>query len=91
MYLLATHPDVEARLTEGLTTALNGAPAAADDLPRLPYLKQVVQESMRIYPPVWGYARRSEQEEEFNGYVLPAKAYVGVVPLRASPEPRVLA
>ena len=88
LYLLATHPEVEARLTEGLTTALNGAPAAADDLLRLPYLKQVVQESMRIYPPVWGYARRSEEREEFNGYVLPAKAYVGVVPyaLHRNPE-----
>ena len=80
LYLLGMHPDVEAQLTESLTAALNGAPATAEDLPRIPYLKQVVQESMRIYPPVWGYARRSEEQEEFDGHVLPAKAYVGVIP-----------
>ena len=88
LYLLASHPDVEAHLTEDLATTLNGAPATAADLTQIPYLKQVVQESMRIYPPVWAYARRSEQEEEFDGYVLPAKAYVGVVPyaLHRHPE-----
>ena len=88
LYLLDTHPDVEARLAENLAAALNGAPATADDLPRIPYLKQVVQESLRIYPPVWGYGRRSEQQEEFNGHVLPANAHVSVVPyaLHRHPE-----
>ncbi len=88
LYLLGTHPDVEETLTETLTAALNGAPATAGDLPRLPYLKQVVQESMRIYPPVWGYSRRVEAEERFNGYLLPANAYVTVVPyaLHRHPE-----
>ena len=88
LYLLSTHPDVEARLAESLDATLNGAPATADDLPRVPYLKQVVQESMRLYPPVWSYARRAEQQEEFNGWVLPAGAYVAVVPysLHRHPE-----
>lgn len=88
LYLLSTHPDVEARLAESLDATLNGAPATAGDLPRVPYLKQVVQESMRLYPPVWSYARRAEQQEEFNGWVLPAGAYVAVVPysLHRHPE-----
>ena len=80
LYLLDANPAVEARLAEELAARLNGAPATAADLPRIPYLKQVVQESMRLYPPVWAYARRSEHEEEFGGFVLPAKAYVGVIP-----------
>ena len=88
LYLLGTHPDVESRLAETLARALNGAPATAGDLPAIPYLKQVVQESMRIFPPVWGYARRAERREEFNGYVLPNNAYVAVLPyaLHRHPE-----
>ncbi len=88
LYLLSTHPDVAARLAESLDATLNGAPATADDLPRVPYLKQVVQESMRLYPPVWSYARRAEQQEEFNGCVLPVGACVVVVPysLHRHPE-----
>ena len=80
LYLLATHPEVEARLTEELDAHLSGAPATAADLPGVPYLKQVVQESMRIYPPAWGFSRRAERETEIGGYRLPAGAYVAVVP-----------
>ena len=88
LYLLATHPEVEARLAEELDAHLGGAPATAADLPGVPYLKQVVQESMRIYPPAWGYSRRAEHEVEIGGYVLPAGAYVAVVPyaLHRHPE-----
>ena len=88
LYLLAMHPDVEARLTEELAGHLNGAPARAADLPRIPYLKQVVQESMRLYPPVWGLARRTEWTMELGGHELPANAYVTVVPyaLHRHPE-----
>lgn len=79
LYLLATHPDIEERLVEHLEANLHGAPAGTEDLPRLSYLKQVVQEAMRIYPPVWGYVRRAEEETELGEYVLPAKSWVAVV------------
>ncbi|MGA8259210.1 MAG: cytochrome P450 [Arenicellales bacterium] len=79
LYLLGTHPEVEQRLVGDLNAALGGEPASAADLGRLPYLKQVVQESMRLYPPVWGSARRCEQEEALGSYLLPAGSYVGVV------------
>ena len=79
LYLLATHRDIEERLAEHLETNLHGAPARTRDLARLPYLKQVAQEAMRIYPPVWGFVRRAEEETELGGYLLPAKAWVGVV------------
>lgn len=79
LYLLATHPEIEDRLVEHLEASLHGAPAGTEDLPRLTYLKQVVQEAMRIYPPVWGYVRRAEEETELGNYVLPPKAWIGIV------------
>ena len=79
LHLLATHPEMESRLAGHLAAQLNGAPATAADLPRLPYLKQVVQESMRLYPPVWALARRAEREMIFGDHLLPANAYVAVV------------
>jgi cytochrome P450 len=80
LYLLAKHPEIEERLARELDTVLHGEAASSGDLAAVPYLKQVVQESMRIYPPVWAIARRSHQCEEFGDYEVPADAYVGVVP-----------
>ena len=79
LHLIATNPDVQAQLAENLSERLNGAPATASDLPRIPYLQRVVQEALRLYPPIWCYTRRSEQEHEFGDYTLPAKAPVGVL------------
>lgn len=77
-YQLAQHADVEAELVAELERELGGRPATCADLPRLPYLKQVVQESMRLYPPVWGIARRATEETEFGGYRIPAGAYLSI-------------
>ena len=52
LYLLAHHPDAQAKLRAELQEVLGtGRPPAFDDLPRLPYLRNVVTESMRLYPP----------------------------------------
>ena len=79
-HLLAQHPAVEATLIEELARELGGRPALAADLPRLPYLKQVVQESMRVYPPVWGISRAVGEDCEFKGYRIPAGAYLAILP-----------
>jgi cytochrome P450 len=77
-HLLGQHPEIEARLVEELERELGGRAALSADLPRLPYLKQVVQESMRLYPPVWGIARRANEDAEFGGYRVPAGAYISI-------------
>ena len=79
-HLLGQHPAVEAELLNELQSQLGGRPALASDLPHLPYLKQVVQESMRLYPPVWGISRKAEEEAEFGDYRIPQGAYVVVLP-----------
>lgn len=87
-YLLANNPVVEERLLAELLTAVGDRPPDSADLARLPYLKQVVQESMRIYPPVWAIARRTREDEVFQGYRVPGNAYVVMMPytLHRHPE-----
>lgn len=77
-YLLSQHPEVEQRLCAELESVLGGRTATSADLPNLPYLKQVIQESMRVYPPVWGIARRSTEETEFGGFRIPANSYIAI-------------
>jgi len=87
-YALSNYPEVEAQLLEELDRVLGGRPATAADLAQLPYLKQVVQETMRLFPPVWGIARKSVEAQEFGGYQLPAGAYLAITPyaLHRHPE-----
>jgi len=70
-YLLATHPEVEERLATEVRIALADRLPTIDDLPHLPYLKWVVQESMRLYPPVYTIGREARAECEVGGYQVP--------------------
>ena len=47
------------RLEHELDTVLNGRPPEYADLANLPYTRMVVDESMRLYPPAWGFSRQA--------------------------------
>jgi cytochrome P450 len=51
LYLLAANPDAQADLHAELSSTLGGRLPAHEDLPRLRYARNVVMESMRLYPP----------------------------------------
>jgi cytochrome P450 len=79
-YLLAQHPEVEAKLHAELDGALAGRAAARDDLMLLPYTEMVVKEAMRLYPPVWSFTREAVEDVEIGGYVIPKGSIVVVTP-----------
>ena len=60
-YLLAQHPAPYARMLDELDGALGGRTPTVDDLPRLPWTLQVIEEAMRLYPPAYTTARMCEQ------------------------------
>jgi cytochrome P450 len=70
LYLLARHPDVLARLRQELDTLLQGNIPTAEDLQQLVYTKAVLNESMRLRPPVGIMMRRISKDTELDGYLL---------------------
>ena len=72
-YLLAAHPDAEARLHRELDQVLAGRLPSADDLQRLPYTHAVIAESMRLYPPAWVIGRQAKSPHPVgdSGWTVP--------------------
>jgi len=79
-YLLAEHPEVESEFHKELDSVLAGRAPGVDDLPKLSYTRQVLEESMRIYPPVWAIERNAIGEDEIGGYRIPAGSLVVLSP-----------
>lgn len=71
-YLLAKHPQVEAKLAAELEEVLGGRAPTAADLPRLRYTEMILKESMRLYPPAYGVGREALKDCEIGGYLVPA-------------------
>ncbi len=72
-YLVAKHPDVEARLIdEAQRLVPNVSAVTADNLAEMQYTQQVLEEALRLYPPVWLFTRRSHDEDELEDYDVPA-------------------
>jgi cytochrome P450 len=76
LYLLAQHPEVEAKLLDELETLLAGRPPTVDDLHRLRYTEMIVKESMRLYPPAWIISRFATEDVEVGDYTLKAGSIV---------------
>ena len=75
-YLLAQHPDVEARFHAELDDVLGDGLVGAEEAARLPYTEAVLLEAMRLYPPAWGIERRAVADQAIGGHVIPAGAAV---------------
>ena len=71
-YLLGQNPAAEARLHQEIETVLGGRAPTPADLPGLPYVEAVINESMRLYPPAWIMGRKSTAPFELGGYSFPA-------------------
>lgn len=71
-YLLAGHPDVEERVIEESCRLIPTVSAvSADSLADMQYTQQVLEETLRLYPPVWLFTRRSREYDELDGFDVP--------------------
>jgi cytochrome P450 len=73
-YLLSQHPEAEARLHEAAASATDEADTGTN------YVEQVLQEALRLYPPVWLFSRRAVGDDVLGGYHVPAGTDVFICP-----------
>lgn len=79
-HLLAQHPDVEDRVAAEIEVVLDGRVPTAADLGALSYTEAVINETMRLYPPVWALPRVALEDDEVSGFRIPRGDTVLLVP-----------
>ena len=78
-FLLSQAPWAEAAV-QAEADALGGRAATYEDLPRLRYTRAVIEETLRLYPPVPLQARQAAQADRIRNRHIPAGALVILVP-----------
>jgi cytochrome P450 len=79
-YLLALYPWAEERLHRELATVLGGRAPGLDDLPKLVYLRNLLDETMRLYPPLPIMLRVVGASDVVCGHPIPRKSVVAIMP-----------
>lgn len=87
-HLIDEHPEIGERLHAEAVEVLGDRLPVYEDLHRLRYTAQVVDEVMRLYPPVWMLSRKAQADDEIGGYHVPAGVDVLICPytLHRHPE-----
>jgi cytochrome P450 len=87
-YLMDQHRDVAARVRDEARAVLGDRTPTAEDLHGLAYTTMVVQEALRLYPPVWVLPRRTVEPDVIAGYPVRAGADVLISPyaMHRNPE-----
>jgi cytochrome P450 len=86
-YLIATRPEVMERMAAE-AAFLNGRTPAYEDLMKLRYSRMVVEETMRLYPPVWTMSRTAVNDDEIGGVYIPAGSEILIFPYITQRHPR---
>jgi cytochrome P450 len=87
-YLLAQHPEVEARMRAEVQSVLDGRSPTFADLPRLAYMQQVVNEVLRLYPAAYLFAREAVLDDVLDGYLIPAQTLIFISPFVTHRDPK---
>lgn len=90
-YLLAQHPEVEARLADEARRVLGEGPPRPEHVPELVYTRMVLFETMRLYPPVPAIPRIARDDDELDGIPIPAGRHVVLHPFVTHRHPQLWA
>ena len=80
LYLLASHPSIQHQVHDEVDRNLGSREPEVSDILGLKVTQMVIEESMRLYPPIWAIARQAVKEDELGGYRIPVRSTVVLSP-----------
>jgi cytochrome P450 len=86
-YLIARHPEVEAQLLAELKAGIQDSDLQIGEVMKLNYMRQMLLETLRLYPPVWLYTRRAIADDQLGDYAVPAGSHIYLSPYLLHRQP----
>ncbi len=71
IYLVSQHPEIEARLRQEIDRCWPEQGLSLESLGQFSYIRQVIDESLRVYPTIWSIGRRCTKEDLLGGCSIP--------------------
>ena len=94
LYLLSQHPEIEKQVVAEIDARWPASGLTMENIQSFTYVRQVIEESLRIYPTIWSIGRNCTEADELGGYQIPVGMNV-IVPIfhfhwseRFWPEPK---
>ena len=78
LYHLSRNPEVRARLEKELAEVLGDGPPTAADYRKLVYTRAVLDENLRVTPPLYIVGRRALEDCTLGGYHVPKETIVQI-------------
>ncbi len=78
LYLLGSHPEILAEAVTEVTAVCGSERPSGEMIAHLPFLDQIMKESLRLYPPIHVGNRFAAEDLELQGYGVPDKTRVMV-------------
>ena len=79
-YLLSKNPHVLEEMRAEVDSVVGTGIPSAPDVRRLKYTRAVIEESMRLFPPAWLIEREAVNDDDIDGYGIPAGSILMVSP-----------
>ncbi len=80
MHLLGQHPAVQELVHEEVAGVLRGVSPTADDVGKMPLVRAVIDETMRLYPPAWMLGRSARKDDTLGEFAVQGGHFVLVSP-----------
>ena len=79
-FLLSKRPDARAALANEFAQSPWGEAPAMDRLAEYTYTRQVIEEALRLYPPLWLMTRKAANDDLLGAFFVPAGTEIYISP-----------
>ena len=70
LYLLSLNPGAAERIREEADQVCGGREPKWDEVQQLTFTRMVIQETMRLYPPIWALIRIATKDDKIDGHQI---------------------